>query len=101
MVIDSKSNRYLSKLVLFSERDGCWKLADFGSASKATSRNLNTTHYRRGTDGYRAPEMLDYKAHFNNKANIFASDVLRTNYNRQKLFNNEWAVREYSLKGFD
>jgi serine/threonine protein kinase len=44
--------------VLFSGRDKCWKLADFGSAATATSKKLVTTALARGTDGYRAPEVL-------------------------------------------
>src|SRR5437667_3367776 len=46
-------------IVLYSEKSRCWKIADFGTASRATSKRLNTTRYSRGTAGYRAPEILD------------------------------------------
>ena len=87
-------------LVLFSERDGCWKLADFGSAAEATSKSLHTTRDRRGTASYRAPEVLeDFNASYNNKADIFALGcILYEITTGQKLFKSDWAVREYSLK---
>ena len=45
--------------------------SDFGSASKATSKRLNTTYKARGTESYRAPEVLENNR-FNNPADIFA-----------------------------
>jgi len=58
-------------VVLYSEVHDCWKLADFGSASTATSKRLHTTHLARGTGGYRAPEVLEHWK-CNTKADMFA-----------------------------
>jgi len=46
--------------VLYSRRDGCWKLTDFGSASVATSKGLVTTSLPGGTASYWVPEVLKY-----------------------------------------
>lgn len=54
----------LLTLVLYSEQYKCWKIADFGTASTATSKRLNTTRYARGTAGYRAPEILVKEAKY-------------------------------------
>ena len=75
----------------------CWKLADFGSASVATSKQLNTTQLGRGTEGYRAPELLSPKGKCNNKADIFALGcVIYEIVTGDKLFENEWAILDYA-----
>ena len=38
--------------------DGNWKIADFGLTTEGSWELSRTTHAARGTDGYRAPEML-------------------------------------------
>jgi serine/threonine protein kinase len=88
------------KNVLFSERGGHWKLADFGTASKATSKHLHTTRYARGTNCYRAPEILKENAKVNNKVDMFALGcILYEATTGQKLFPDDWKIREYSLRG--
>jgi len=88
-------------VVLYSEKDRCWKLADFGTASKATSKRLNTTSYSRGTAGYRAPEILDMTApKFNNKADIFAFGcIIYEIVTGQKLFWDDFAIITYAASG--
>jgi len=86
--------------VLFSERDRLWKLADFGTATKATSKRLHTTRYARGTTCYRAPELLQEDARVNNKADMFALGcILYEVTTGQKLFPDDWNIREYAMKG--
>jgi serine/threonine protein kinase len=84
--------------VLFSKKDNCWKLADFGTASQATSKRLNTTRDGRGTAGYRAPETLDSEnAKFNQKSDIFALGcILYEIVTSEKLFSDDWASLSYS-----
>jgi len=63
-------------VILYSAARKYWKLADFGSASVGTSKQLNTTKQARGTEGYRAPEILTPKGKCNNKADLFALDCV-------------------------
>jgi serine/threonine protein kinase len=87
--------------VLYSGKDKCWKLADFGTASDATSKQLNTTRYSRGTTGYRSPEILDMKeAKYNNRTDIFALGcIVYEIVTGQKLFPDDMAIVSYALKG--
>jgi len=85
--------------VLFSSRDKCWKLADFGSASIASSKSLVTTTLGRGTDGYRAPEVIT-RGQYNKRSDIFALGCISYEIvTGQKLFSSDWAVQEYVRKG--
>lgn len=87
-------------IVLYSERAGRWQLADFGTATKATSKRLHTTRYARGTTSYRAPEILRENAQVNNKADIFALGcILYEITTGHKLFPDHWNIRECALKG--
>ena len=82
--------------VLYSTRDDCWKLADFGSACEATSKHLHTTRYLRGTACYRAPEVLSNER-FNNKADMFALGcIIYEIVTGEKLFADDWAIRDYA-----
>jgi serine/threonine protein kinase len=87
-------------VVLFSEKDKCWKITDFGTASQATSKRLNTTRYSRGTSGYRAPEILDeVSPRYNSKSDIFAVGcIIYEIVTGQKLFFADFATQEYSSK---
>jgi serine/threonine protein kinase len=61
---------------LFSQLEDCWKIADFGISVPGTSKNALTTRYARGTDRYRAPELVTLfsaeKPGFTNKVDIWA-----------------------------
>jgi len=86
--------------VLYSQNTGHWKLADFGTASKATSKRLHTTRYARGTTCYRAPELIRDDARVNNKADMFALGCIMFEVTTgEKLFRDDWNIREYALKG--
>jgi len=86
----------LMSLVLYSQTHGCWKLTDFGSASQATSKRLNTTCFLRGTDSYRSPEVLEH-GRFNNRADLFALGcIIFEIVTGRKRFSSDWAVLQYS-----
>lgn len=84
--------------VLFSRRNNCWKLADFGTASQASSKRLNTTRYSRGTSGYRAPETLAQPdSRYNQKSDIFALGcILYEMMTGAKLFLDDFTIFSYS-----
>ena len=82
--------------MLYSRRDDCWKLADFGSAAEGTSKHLNTTRWSRGTACYRAPEVVT-DGRYDTKADIFALGcVIYEILTGLKLFSDDWAVHEYA-----
>ena len=67
---------------------------------KRHQKRLHTTRYARGTTCYRAPELLKDDARVNNKADIFALGcILYEVTTGQKLFLDDWNIREYALKG--
>src|SRR5579871_6842073 len=95
-MVDSHLILSNTNAVLFSERHRCWKLADFGSASQASSKRLNTTHLSRGTESYRAPEVLK-DGLFNNRSDIFALGcIIFEIITGQKLFASDWEVLQYA-----
>jgi serine/threonine protein kinase len=83
--------------VLYSESCNCWKITDFGTASEATSKRMNTTRYSRGTASYRAPEVIAEDSKFNNRADIWALGcIIYEMSTGVKLFRDDFSVREYS-----
>jgi len=87
--------------VLFSRTDNCWKIADFGTASSATSSRQNTTHLSRGTASYRSPEILDSnRPKYNQKTDIFALGcIIYEIVTGDKLFWDDFAIVNYSATG--
>ena len=86
-------------LVLFSLRDGLWKVADFGLTMQGTSRNAHITHTGRGTACYRAPELLreGRQSTFNNKVDIWSLGcILYELITNQLAFSNDYAVQCYA-----
>jgi serine/threonine protein kinase len=60
-------------LVLYSRQDQAWKVADFGLTREGTSKKAYTTQYSRGTNSYRAPELIrDCNRNYTNKVDIWA-----------------------------
>ena len=83
--------------MLFSEKFHCWKIADFGTSSQATSRRLQSTQYSRGTSSYRAPELFKDPPGFNNKSDIWALGcILYELCSGRKAFESDWAVQKYN-----
>ena len=85
-----------SKLVLYSAAQRCWKLADFGPAVAGSSKHLITTGMRRGTESYRAPEVLVHNK-YNNRTDMFAFGciVFELLVGKQ-LFDSDWATLDYA-----
>ncbi len=71
---NSTSSRFkMSDLtVLYHHASHCWKIADFGMTVEGSSTRGRTTHLRRGTPCYRAPELFRNLATFTTKVDIFA-----------------------------
>jgi len=87
----SKSNH----LVLYSQQDHVWKVADFGLTTEGSSRRAHSTVGCWGTSGYRAPELI--RGHFNNKVDIFAIGcILYEIVFRKKAFKNDVEIQRYS-----
>jgi serine/threonine protein kinase len=82
--------------VLYSQIDQVWKLADFGITSEIPTGTALETIYMRGTDGYRAPEILAQKP-YDAKVDIFAlACILYELAAGTRLFRSDYAVTEYS-----
>jgi serine/threonine protein kinase len=83
--------------VLYSESHKCWKITDFGTASEATSKHMNTTRFSRGTASYRAPEVIAEDSRFNNRADIWALGcIIYEMSTGVKLFRDDYSVLQYS-----
>lgn len=65
----SKCSHYL---VLLSLNDDNWKIIDFGVTTEGSSRQARTTRRARGTECYRAPELVSDDSRASNKADIFS-----------------------------
>jgi len=74
-----------------------WKITDFGLTSEGTSKVLHTTTSARGTNGYRAPEMIrDSKKGFSNKADVWAVGcIFYELLVGEQLFVDDWSVFNY------
>jgi serine/threonine protein kinase len=86
--------------VLFVKKDNVWKIADFGLALEGTSRGVNTTRYARGTNGYRAPELIKDDSTFNNKVDIWALGCITYELaTRRKAFDSDWNIMAFVSGG--
>lgn len=71
-------------------------MADFGLTSEGTSQNLVHTEFSRGTPGYRAPELLQDDAKYNNKVDIWSMGcILYELVVGTKLFATDLAILEH------
>ena len=84
--------------MLYSCRDKCWKVADFGLSVPGSASTGFSTSFHRGTAGYRAPELIfeREKEHRTNKCDIWAAGVVLYELVHHKPpFENDSAVRKY------
>ena len=88
-------------IVLYSHQRETWKLADFGTAAEGTSKRDCTTGFRRGTESYRAPEVIrDINPVYNNKSDIWALGfILYELVTDEKAFASDWRVHQYAESG--
>jgi len=79
----------LIPLVLRSQTSRIWKISDFGLASQSKSTLVGTSQAR-GTNGYRAPELLvDEK--YSSKSDMWALGcILFQMFMRKKAFKYDW-----------
>ena len=88
----------LITIVLYSHRRGTWKLTDFGTAAEGTSKSEHTTGFKRGTESYRAPEVIrDIKPVYNCKSDIWGLGcILYELVTKEKAFASDWRVHQYA-----
>ena len=68
-----------------------WKIADFGITQEGTARTPLVTTSRRGTVGYRAPELLSSSAIYTNKVDVWAFGcIVYEVLIGQKRFASDW-----------
>jgi len=109
-------------LVLYSLRPPRWKIGDFGTCSEvkssqstrdfetcmcseSTLSELNFTRDSRGTDCYRAPEILPEVAGsqptFNDKSDIWALGCIAFEIlHGYRLFSSDWTVIEAAVRNW-
>lgn len=85
-------------VVLYSRAEDTWKIADFGLMSEGTSSAANLTTSARGTNGYRAPELLaENKRSYNNKVDIWSMGcILYELAVGIRAFSSDWRILHYS-----
>lgn len=84
--------------VLYSSKCDVWKIADFGLTTEGT-RRAQTTAFSRGTDGYRAPELLHEQSTYSNKVDIWAIGCIFFELIFfRRAFSNDFAVLRHGLK---
>ena len=89
---------YILSLVLYSNQEKSWKIADFGLTCEGTSKGFHTTSFSRGTEGYRSPELVKDHKLFNNKSDIWAMGcILYEIVTEEKAFTNNWTLIHYAL----
>jgi serine/threonine protein kinase len=95
----SASDSLTFDVVLYSQHDSAWKLADFGFASDLNSRTHQSSVYARGTPSYRAPELLPLtgeSAKYTKKVDIWAMGcILYEMALGYKAFRHDYATIEY------
>jgi serine/threonine protein kinase len=85
-------------IVLYSSNGNLWKIADFGLTVEGTSKRAITTVYSRGTEGYRAPELLLDNPKFSSKVDIWALGcILYELASGKKAFASDLQARDFSF----
>lgn len=86
----------LKLIVLLSIADNAWKVADFGLTSEGTSRYAYPTHFARGTESYRAPELVREHSIVTHTSDIWALGCILYELAFQKrAFTHDYHVFEY------
>lgn len=81
--------------MLYFQGGQVWKLTDFGISAQATSGTVST-EWSRGTQGYRAPELLQENAKFSNRVDMWAlGSVVYELAVGTRVFSDDWAVGDH------
>ena len=89
---------WFNYIVLYSCKDGLWKLANFGLTIEGSSRTNLLTQYARRTQGYRALEFLESNNEptYTNKVDIWSMNCILYELAIGKyVFNFDWAFFLY------
>ena len=96
MVIYSFFAIEINLIVLYSHKDNLWKITDFGFTSQGTSNKAEVSSNLRGTEGYRAPELLEHK-NFTNKVDVWAVGcIFYELITNKKAFDEDYSTHDYS-----
>ena len=84
-------------IVLYSLTSNHWKLADFGFTAAVRLSEMTTGVHAKGTQGYRAPEVLQNSATFNQEADIWALGcIFHELVTHRKAFESDFDVQRYA-----
>jgi serine/threonine protein kinase len=84
-------------VVLLCLQSRLWKITDFGITSEGMSQKAYSTRHGRGTQGYRAPELVLDDSIFSKKSDIFALGcILFELVSGEKLFASDFQIRDYT-----
>lgn len=84
--------------MLLCVRSRAWKITDFGLTFEGTSRRAYSTSSARGTDGYRAPELVRHGSVFSKETDIFSVGCIFFELiSDKKLFLNDYDVFNYGV----
>lgn len=87
--------------VLYAQTQDMWKVTDFGTAAETTSKREHTTRFSRGTECYRAPEVLHGdRPRFTNKCDIWALGcILFELVTLKKAFKGDFETMKFAESG--
>ena len=87
--------------MLYSRKDGIWKLADFGLSSQVSSKSIGVTTSIPGTSGYFAPEFLVHPGSmtsYNNKVDIWALGCILYEFVvGERAFDSDYFIIQYKF----
>jgi serine/threonine protein kinase len=76
-----------------------WKITDFGFTAEGSSKRIVISSMGRGTQSYRALELVQEQPVYTRKVDIWAVGcILYELVSGKKAFHDDWQVREYGLE---
>lgn len=84
--------------MLYHHATDAWKLGDFGLTAEGTSKKEKDTFFSRGTQSYRAPELVQ-DGRYSNRTDIWAVGcIFYELIYHHKAFGSDVAVHEYACE---
>lgn len=75
-----------------------WKITDFGFAAEGSSKKPIVSRFSRGTESYRAPELIEESRTYTRKVDIWAIGcIFYEIVTTLKMFKGDWNVRDYQM----